>query len=161
MDIVEPIEQPSFVVAIHEGHGQTLMTAKVHITFGPSWAHVTTSFGDHEPLRYRGHEFTVVVNLTRTDGPWFATPGQPIGIVHLRSGGTAPVAYREPIIEVVCAAVNATWTPEIDRQAHYANAVQDLAHLTARWHRLIAALAEVKTNIAEAEARRDAHLPQP
>ncbi len=97
---------------------------------------MTTAHGNDTlpALVYRGRDYLVHVALERhSDGTWtpHAETDYDVRRRSLRSLGatvaspTASAAVKAAII----AAVVVHWTPELDRQATYANAVQALSHL--------------------------------
>jgi hypothetical protein len=161
------IESPKLTVQVEHGTGKSVVSGPIEIVFnGPDTVYLSTDahHNDTQPaLRFRDRDWLASAHLTRAaDGSWSETDKHSrYGITERAAdwNKTTPATFRAAIIDALCVAAAAHWTPELARQAAYARAIQSLGSARRTQEEARAALAEANAAVDALERDADANAP--
>jgi hypothetical protein len=151
-------------VKVEHGKGKSIVTGVIKLLFqGEGRVFVTTEAHHNDDLpciEYRGHEWLVTDHFIRhadgtctvkDDDRWTVCRRGIFG-----GGENTPPTHRTAILDAIAATVAREWTPELDRQGAYAEAMQGLSHAVREQQKARAKLAEIdeEVNVLRAKAAK-------
>lgn len=162
------VENPVVRTNVEHGKGKSVVRGPVRIAFTDADTAFITTEAHHNDdlpaLTFRDTEWLASEHFRRAaDGTWAPTnPHSKYGVSRRGSFSSddTPRTYRAAIIDAMRAAVEATWTPELARQAAYASAMQALHSALGEQHKARTVLAEIDARVRGLRAHAAENAPR-
>lgn len=151
---VKWVPNPQVIVQLNHGTSKSIVTGPVTLTFTqPNMIVVDTDAPvntDAPGIMFRDNEYRTHLIMIRTHtGEWVDADSRATIERRQMFGADASPTARKAILAAVHAAVVATWTPDLDRQAQHAQAAQKLPGIADKYAAALATLRELDGQLAD------------